>query len=263
MAEGDWLEKSFDALAKDLKIGKVYLETHRSRVTNDRETMLKAKRFFESRGIRTAGGHHARRRRGPRVQAVQLHEPGRPQARRGGGALHGGPLRRADPRRLLLHHDEDRERHPGEGRAELERVPPRPDEGGRAEPGRRAGEGGQPEGQGRDQVPELVRALPLRGLQPRGRAADLRRDLHRHRDARPRAHAPAPAGATRATRSCGTSRTSKPGGNGGGWVDPFARDHPRPLRRADRPDRAREGARDHALLLLGPARARSASPTAR
>jgi hypothetical protein len=56
MAEGDWLEKSFDALAKDLRIGKVYLETHRSGVTNDRETMLKAKRFFESRGVRTAGG---------------------------------------------------------------------------------------------------------------------------------------------------------------------------------------------------------------
>jgi hypothetical protein len=56
MAEGDWLEKSYEALAKDLKIGKVYLETHRSRVTNDRETMLKAKRFFVSRGIKTAGG---------------------------------------------------------------------------------------------------------------------------------------------------------------------------------------------------------------
>ena len=56
MATGDWLEKSYEALAKDLKIGKVYLETHRSRVTNDRETMLKAKRFFESRGIKTAGG---------------------------------------------------------------------------------------------------------------------------------------------------------------------------------------------------------------
>jgi hypothetical protein len=56
MAEGDWLEKSYEALAKDLKIGKVYLETHRSRVTNDRETMLKVKRFFESRGVRTAGG---------------------------------------------------------------------------------------------------------------------------------------------------------------------------------------------------------------
>ena len=56
MAEGDWLERSYAALAKDLKIGKVYLETHRSRVTNDRETMQKVKRFFESRGIKTAGG---------------------------------------------------------------------------------------------------------------------------------------------------------------------------------------------------------------
>jgi hypothetical protein len=56
MAEGDWLERNYEALAKDLKIGKVYLETHRSRLTNDRETMLKVKRFFESRGIEVAGG---------------------------------------------------------------------------------------------------------------------------------------------------------------------------------------------------------------
>jgi hypothetical protein len=42
VAEGDWLERHFDVLARDLKISKVYLETHRSRVTNDRETMLKA-----------------------------------------------------------------------------------------------------------------------------------------------------------------------------------------------------------------------------
>jgi hypothetical protein len=56
MAEGDWLERNYEALAKDLKVGKVYLETHRSRVTNDRETMLKVKSFFESRGIRVAGG---------------------------------------------------------------------------------------------------------------------------------------------------------------------------------------------------------------
>ena len=57
MSEGDWLERNYEALAKDLKIGKVYLETHRSRVTNDRETMLKVKRFFESRAD---GGGFAR-----------------------------------------------------------------------------------------------------------------------------------------------------------------------------------------------------------
>jgi hypothetical protein len=33
----------------------VDLETHRSRVTNDRETMLKDKRFFESRGASWGG----------------------------------------------------------------------------------------------------------------------------------------------------------------------------------------------------------------
>jgi hypothetical protein len=56
MAEGDWLEKSYAALAKDLKIGKVYLETHRGAATNDKETMLKAKTFFERHGVKTAGG---------------------------------------------------------------------------------------------------------------------------------------------------------------------------------------------------------------
>ncbi|HVO12314.1 MAG TPA: glycoside hydrolase family 5 protein [Vicinamibacteria bacterium] len=56
MAEGDWLERHFDLLARQLRIGKVYLETHRSGVMNDRETMLKVKRFFEEHGVRTAGG---------------------------------------------------------------------------------------------------------------------------------------------------------------------------------------------------------------
>ncbi|HXY38254.1 MAG TPA: hypothetical protein VEQ10_01205, partial [Vicinamibacteria bacterium] len=32
MAEGDWLERHFELLAKQLRIGKVYLETHRSGV---------------------------------------------------------------------------------------------------------------------------------------------------------------------------------------------------------------------------------------
>jgi hypothetical protein len=56
MAEGDWLSRHFDLLQKQLRVSKVYLETHRSRVMNDRETMLKAKRFFEERGVKTAGG---------------------------------------------------------------------------------------------------------------------------------------------------------------------------------------------------------------
>jgi hypothetical protein len=56
MADGDWLARNFDMLSKQLKVGKVYLETHRSMQVVDRDTVLKAKQFFESRGVRTAGG---------------------------------------------------------------------------------------------------------------------------------------------------------------------------------------------------------------
>ncbi len=56
MADGDWLARNFDMLSRQLKVGKVYLETHRSMMVVDRDTMLKAKQFFESRGVRTAGG---------------------------------------------------------------------------------------------------------------------------------------------------------------------------------------------------------------
>ena len=52
----DWLEENFDLLSKYVKINKVYLETHRDMVIADRETILKAKDFFESRGIKTSGG---------------------------------------------------------------------------------------------------------------------------------------------------------------------------------------------------------------
>ncbi len=56
MADANWLASNFDMLSKHLKISKVYLETHRSMLVIDRDTMLKAKQFFESRGVRTAGG---------------------------------------------------------------------------------------------------------------------------------------------------------------------------------------------------------------
>ncbi len=56
MSEPGWLDANFGQLSKYLKIDKVYLETHRSQVVNDRATMLRAKEFFESHGIRTAGG---------------------------------------------------------------------------------------------------------------------------------------------------------------------------------------------------------------
>ena len=109
MAEGDWLERNYEALAKDLKIGKVYLETHRSRVTNDRETMLKVKSFFESRGIRVAGGITLVADEGFEFKQFSYTSPADRKHVEEVVALHRGALRRAHPRRLLLHHHARRE----------------------------------------------------------------------------------------------------------------------------------------------------------
>jgi hypothetical protein len=51
-----WLESRWNELSRQAKIDKVYLETHRDMIVADRETLLKAKRFFQDRGIKVAGG---------------------------------------------------------------------------------------------------------------------------------------------------------------------------------------------------------------
>ena len=49
-------ERQFSHIEKNVRVEKVYLETHRGGQIVDREQMLRVKRFFEDRGIRTAGG---------------------------------------------------------------------------------------------------------------------------------------------------------------------------------------------------------------
>ena len=186
--------RHFDVLAKDLKIGKVYLETHRSRVTNDRETMLKVKRFFEERGIRTAGGITLVADEGREFKQFSYTDPADRRHVEDVVRFTAGLFDELILDDFFFTTTKTRERHRGQGHEELERVPPRPDARGRAVARRRAREGGEPEDQGRHQVPQLVRALPLRGVRPRERAADLRRDLHRHRDPRRDLHPAAPAG---------------------------------------------------------------------
>jgi hypothetical protein len=56
MKDPAWLEPRWAAIEKHLAVDKVYLETHRDTLVVDEETLAQAKRFFESRGIRTAGG---------------------------------------------------------------------------------------------------------------------------------------------------------------------------------------------------------------
>ena len=51
-----WLSNVWNTVGGQLKVDKVYLETHRDGVIPDRETIAKARQFFESRGIRVAAG---------------------------------------------------------------------------------------------------------------------------------------------------------------------------------------------------------------
>jgi len=56
MNDLDGLASRWAVLGKQLKVDKVYLETHRDTIMPDEATILKAKRFFQDKGIRTSGG---------------------------------------------------------------------------------------------------------------------------------------------------------------------------------------------------------------
>lgn len=56
MGDINSLEITWDEISRQLKVDKIYLETHRDLLVVDEATLMKAKAFFESRGIETAGG---------------------------------------------------------------------------------------------------------------------------------------------------------------------------------------------------------------
>ncbi|MBN1429554.1 MAG: hypothetical protein JXB07_14360 [Anaerolineae bacterium] len=56
MKDRQWLESTYDVLARHLRIGKIYLETHRDGITADKEVILNAKTFFKDQGIEVCGG---------------------------------------------------------------------------------------------------------------------------------------------------------------------------------------------------------------
>ena len=56
MGDNNYLEPIWDEISRQLKVDKIYLETHRDLLIVEEPTLLKAKKFFESRGIKTAGG---------------------------------------------------------------------------------------------------------------------------------------------------------------------------------------------------------------
>jgi hypothetical protein len=56
MKDPAWLESRWTAIANGLKVDKIYLETHRDGVIPDQQTLDAVKRFFQSKGVRTAAG---------------------------------------------------------------------------------------------------------------------------------------------------------------------------------------------------------------
>jgi hypothetical protein len=56
MADLGWLEPRWNEISRQTKIDKIYLETHRDMIVAEKETILKAKKFFQDRGIQVAGG---------------------------------------------------------------------------------------------------------------------------------------------------------------------------------------------------------------
>lgn len=56
MAEPNWLEPRWNEITRQVKIDKIYLETHRDVVMVDEKTVAFARKFFEDRGVKVAGG---------------------------------------------------------------------------------------------------------------------------------------------------------------------------------------------------------------
>jgi hypothetical protein len=56
MKDPPWLQSNWAVIENQLRVDKIYLETHRDGVLPDDETLARAKKFFQDRGIRVAGG---------------------------------------------------------------------------------------------------------------------------------------------------------------------------------------------------------------
>jgi hypothetical protein len=56
MSNLDWLKQRFDLISRYLKVGKIYLETHRDMVVVDESTLIQAREFLMERGVQVSGG---------------------------------------------------------------------------------------------------------------------------------------------------------------------------------------------------------------
>ena len=56
MKDPAWLESHWEAISRNMKVDKIYLETHRDTVMVDQETLDQAKKFFLGKGLKVSGG---------------------------------------------------------------------------------------------------------------------------------------------------------------------------------------------------------------
>ncbi len=56
MGDLEWLEPIWETITSQLKVDRIYLETHRDLITVDDETLNTAKKFFASKGVEVGGG---------------------------------------------------------------------------------------------------------------------------------------------------------------------------------------------------------------
>ena len=56
MTDREWLETSWETISNQVKVDKIYLETHRDQLIIDKAEMKKIIKFFEDQGIEVAGG---------------------------------------------------------------------------------------------------------------------------------------------------------------------------------------------------------------
>ena len=56
MADQHWLDSTWNIISSQVKVDKIYLETHRDQLVVDRPTMENAIKFFRKKGLEVAGG---------------------------------------------------------------------------------------------------------------------------------------------------------------------------------------------------------------
>ena len=139
-----------------------------------------------------------------------LLQPGRPRAVPQDRGLYRQPVRRGHLRRPVHLQLPLRPVSEGQGRVELDRLPPESHERGGRESRRQERQGRQSQGQPDHQAAQLVRAVPVLGLQPRSAAARLRHDLLRHRDAGRGKHGHAPPALPELQHHALSTSTSSP-----------------------------------------------------